>query len=78
MVPVTPTREALGVSPRAVVRPTESRAGEWPCVTPRRLKDDSADAQERGLMSPPKWYDRSFTMLDDEYAYLCVVRARTG
>ena len=45
---------------------------------PGRLKDDSADAQERGLMSPPKWYDRSFTMLDDEYAYLCVVRARTG
>ena len=44
------------------------------CDPAGRPRDDGADAQERGLMSPPKWHDRDVTMRDDEYTYVCVVR----
>ena len=75
MVPVTPTREALGVSHESCRAPLrKAEQGLAACDPAGRPRDDGADAQERGLMSPPKWHDRDVTMLDDEYTYVCVVR----
>ena len=89
MVPVTPTREALGVSHESCRAPYGKQSRDWvvgsfvkgphyqglaACDPAGRPRDDGADAQERGLMSPPKWHDRDVTMLDDEYTYVCVVR----
>ena len=75
MVPVTPTREAFGVSHESCRAPYGKQSRVLAACDPAgRPRDDGADAQERGLMSPPKWHDRDVTMRDDEYTYVCVVR----